>query len=425
MLESIISLITTAIIKGCSYSIEKISAEIVYEGYQKLRVKIIDKYPSINISEFEKQPNSINRQKVLEEEIRNSSIMNDQEIVHLSEEVIDALEKYEGKNYKFDANDDIEETLEVYDISAGRKSLREIVDNHLKRITFIRTKKSLSSQAGLLSDSILQEKKVPKSLRKEVNNFPNELLSLTEIIAYRIQERKYEPTLNSLDTIDFSYDERVSASRLMKSELSVGVSLKALQLSTKLFIELNDLIIESYEAQGSKGGRSTLITNAILVYEFVNFLINYFENFKLVGADEIRKLHAEANLRIEEARAANKKVIAKLNKSGYDKEDSFVTTKIERTISREKSLSMIEGEWNRYVKSILSTTNEVKFINNNLRKLEIMKDDAYAQLKTLEAMDMLVSLKECMQIVENFDLTLDKIQLITLTPERLKNLLKI
>ena len=418
-----ISIITAAILRGILLGLEKSLENVIYTGYLKLKELISERYSEVDLQSIEKDPRSGARLKILEEDLRNSGIENDQEVLNLANSLLETIKEFKTKKDELRNDMTSEEIFELIERNACREAIGDLVNTHMKEVMEIRRNYHIED-TDLLSTRISHIEEIPMAAKKNIGYFHNRINEVINSVAERIEEKKYNSPEKELNNMVLSYKDRISAGKLLNSDKNVHVSFQALRITVELFSELNQMIIEKIEESIIPHQQTNLIlSNAILVYELTNFVISFLENFNLNGVDEIKSLHDVAKKKIRHFKIQQKEL---KSKASAPEIDLIIKNQILNDIEmRNKSIVVLEKEWKNYVQSILSLNNEIKVINKKIPTLELIRENAKTQIILIESVAMLQVLKQNISAIEGSILTLEKIELVTLSPNRVRRLLGI
>ena len=418
-----ISIITAAILRGVLMGVEKSLENAIYSGYLRLKELINERYSNVDLNSIEKNPHSRARVKILEEDLRQSGIENDTEALQLANRLLETIEEFKTK--KDEVREDMapEEIIEIVERNACREAIGDLVNMHMTELMEVRSSYPIED-TDLLSSRITHINEIPQETKENIGLFHKRINEIIRTVALRIESKKYNASEEELKNMSLSYKDRESAGKLLNADKDIHISFQALRISVELFSELNQMIIEKIEESTRPHQQSNLIlSNAILVYELTDFVISYLENFTLNGAEEINNLHEVAKKKIKSFKVQQKELEERANAPEIDPMIKNQTLKdIEM---RGRSIGVLEKEWKNYVQSIVTLGNEIKIINKKIPTLELIRENAKTQIILIEAVAMLQVLKQNISAIESSILTLEKIELVTLSPNRVRRLLGI
>ncbi len=222
-------------------------------------------------------------------------------------------------------------------------------------------------------------------------------------------------------------NERTKVKALINADKQVHISYQALKVAIEFFSELNKLIMDKIEDSEKSGNvqmeRNLILGNAILVYELTDFVINYIETFEIEGVNEILELYKQESKRLEKLLVEQKGLKEKAQSDEIDPQvKALILSDIK---ARESSIEIIVNEWRDYVKTIEETQNEAGSVSKKLPTLKLIRDNAKSQISLIEAIAVMQIVKRNLSAIEAAILTLEKIELITLSPTRVRRLLGI
>ncbi|NJN92819.1 MAG: hypothetical protein HC875_01370 [Anaerolineales bacterium] len=422
-----VSIIATALINGIMAGLERTTAQIVSDSYIKLKDLILRKYSTVrpSLEQLEKAPHSKARRDVIEEDLRHVGADQDEEVLALAQGLMRIVEyaSVDIPGNDFEQTRHPEELIEKAERQAGNQAISQVVDKHLAQVMGIRSQYPISN-FDLLSANIVNVSQIPEKLRIETGRLQNKIRIIIEEVASRIEERKYRSSEQAIESMPLAYVDRIKARELVQADKQIHVSYQALKTTVEFFADLNQMIIDKIEKSPSAASETNLVLgNAILVYELTDFLIGFIEDFRVRGVEEILKLYQETQIKTKEFRHKEE---ALRRKAEAEEIDAAVREQTLGDIgNRERSIKLLEEEWEDYIKTIKSLQNEVGVVHKKLPTLELIRENAKTQIELIQAVAMLQILKQNIGALEGAILTLEKIKLITLSPTRVRRLLGI
>lgn len=317
-----------------------------------------------------------------------------------------------------------EEYIELAEKRAGAKAIEHLIDRHLIQIMDIREAYPLDD-LDLLSSEIKNNHDLRRGVRKDVSRLQEKLRFMVEAITRRIADRRYSSTEEVIRGMKLSKNERMKFDDLLNNDKRVHISCQSLKISVDVFLELNRRIIEKIErsdtARDKQTARRMILGNAIIVYELLDFVIHYIETFKVAGLDEIDRIYRNA---CEE----NKRLLAKENEREKRARSENIISEIREQIladvkSRKEVISRLSLEWDAYIKTIHEKKEKTATVNDSLPSLKLMRDNAKGQIEVLQAALVLGIVKTNLGALQSSMEALGKIELVTLSPDRLRLLI--
>jgi hypothetical protein len=314
--------------------------------------------------------------------------------------------------------------LERAERGACTDAVDKVVENHIRAIIDIRSSYPVNDR-DLFSGSIGQNQAIPEAVRQRVADLHGRIRRIIEAVAMRIEERKYRSSEQAIAEMHLAYSDQQRAKELILADKQVHISFQTLRTAVQMFAHLNELIIQKIEQRTTSDLTETnlVLGNAILVYELTDYAINFFEDFSVRGIGEINTLHGAARKKIAELRGQQQALRRMSEASGIEPTvQEQIVADIE---SRDRSIDLLETEWQQYVESITSSTNEIKEVRSKIPTLELIRENAKVQIGVIGAVGMLKILKQNVGTMETTILTLEKMKLVSLSPSRVRRLLGI
>lgn len=382
------------------------------DAYQALKTALSKKYgeAAASIANLERDPGSRDRQQQLASTLRHLGAGNDKELLRLSEQLLDAIEKGVWA-------DPLDEPRRA----GGIRAVAQTLDSHIERIAKIRANYRISD-SDLLSSNISRATDVPAQLRAEVSALHVRIRQIIEQVASSIEGEKYQDT-ESLAQGLAGRSERERAIRLVRADKDIHVSYETLRLTVSFFSELNSEVLSRIEREPS-GERETqmMFGNGIMIYELADFVIGFIENFAPGGFHELEDLHRETLRRIEKTLNDQERLIASAHRDGIEPEvrEGILTD----ARNREQALNVFREEWDRYVAETKQFYGSVKDVQQKIPTLGLIRENARVQLDVLEMVSMLRFLKQNADAVRATVDALKGFRLAPLTTARVRRLLE-
>jgi hypothetical protein len=417
-METMATMIVTALVKG-------LVDRVAQDTYQLLKGMILRKYASakVSIAQLEAAPESKARQAVVEEDLRMAGADQDEEVLALAKLLLETIEDGRDKSQPQESTVTLkpEDLIERADRKAGTQAVGHIMEQHVNTVIAARSQYPLSDY-DLLSLRLVNNHSVPQSIRAEVGRLQMKIRVIIEEVALRIEERKYGSSEQEIERMSLGYTERQKASALVKADKQAHTSYQALKVTVELFSDLNQLIVEKINNVTSPQAEANLVLgNAILVYELTDFVIRFIENFVIQGIPDILSLHEETKKKIVDQRQQEEQ----LRKRIENLDDSVKEPMLNNIRARERSIEVLETEWSSYIETINSLRGGIGAIQTKIPTLEAIRENAKLQINLVQTVAMLQVLKQNIGAMQSTILSLERIQLVSLSPNRVRRLLGI
>jgi hypothetical protein len=157
-------------------------------------------------------------------------------------------------------------------------------------------------------------------------------------------------------------------------------------------------------------------------------MVNFLEKFKIEGFDDILQLSQKELLKINTA-------MQDLQKLKLDADYPEIDTKVKDQVlanlhDREKSLELFKEEWDKYILGIRQVQEKVGSLKDKIPTLKLIRGNAQNQLDFFEIMKIfgIMVVAEAVRknldpLEEIVDLPLQEIELISLPPNKVYNLI--
>ena len=318
-----------------------------------------------------------------------------------------------------------EELLEIAEKQAGAEAMQMLTDKHLHNLLALREQFSIND-IDLVSSSIAGNKRIDQAVKLQIVSLHSKMATLIQEVANRIETEKYTSAEEAIEGMRLSMSQREKVSSLVAADKKLHTSCQSLKVAVEIFCDLNRQIVSRLENDGGMSPseeRKLVLGNALLVYELTDFSINYIEKFKLQGIQEIESIHKDMQRTISSLRE-EQKTLRKQSESA-DVED-FLREQVQKDIThREESITVLEKEWDSYMTTVRSLEGEIGDVSKKLPSLRLIRDNAKAQINTLAAVAVLQIVQSNIRAIEGTVFKLEKLQLASLSADRVKRLLGI
>lgn len=317
-----------------------------------------------------------------------------------------------------------EELLELAEKQAGTDAMHMLVDKHLDKLMALREQLPIDD-IDLLSTNIATNKRVDHAVKEQITSLHAKMRKLVEEVARRIENNKYKSSEEAIEGFR-SLKERERSLRLLIADKKTHVSCQSLKVAVELFYELNKQIVERLESASEidpAEERKLLLGNALLVYELTDFAIHFIEGFQLHGMDEIESIHKDMQKTIDSLRDEAKALRKQAESQDHD--EHLRQQVLHDIANRDESIGVLETEWSSYMKTVRSCEGEIGYVTKKIPSLRLIRDNAKAQINTLAAVSVLQIVQGSIRAIEATVLQLEKIELASLSADRVRRLLGI
>lgn len=305
---------------------------------------------------------------------------------------------------------------------AGIQAIERVAEDHLNQVISVREHFSVDDM-DLLTTNISGIKDIPQNVRDRMSSFHERIRIIIEKVAAQIEERKYHVTEQGIGEMNLSVNERSRVFSLLRAEKKMQTSYRTLKTTVDVLTRMNDMILHRIEASEKSGDqlleRKLFLANSILVYELTDYVIRYVEDFQLRGVEEI------LNIQRSELKKLNdlQKYQGDLKKRARSSSSTdFKETTLASITALENSVDVIRQEWESYTEEVRDMKGRVGPITAHLYDLKILRDLAGMQIRVYEAAAAVGILQRNILALQDAMKGLEKLQLASLTPERVRRL---
>jgi chaperonin cofactor prefoldin len=407
-----VSLIVAALVRALMGAAQQAGSTAGRDAYQVLKAALVRKYGKVassSIDNLERDPGSPERQDQLAATLGRLGAGNDQELLRLSEQILQAIEQGVWV-------DPVEQPKRT----GGVRAIAHLLDEHVKRVTYIRAN-YLVEDSDLLSSRISRVRDVPNELRTEISALHDRIRQIIGQVAWNIENDKYRDAEDLIQSLQ-GRSERERAVSLVNADKEIRVSYETLRLTVSFFSELNTEVLSRIETESSVERQNQMMFgNGILIYELADFVIGYIEDFVPGGFQQLEALHQDTLRRVQKTHADQELLITSARRPGI--EPGVRDGILEDVKNRAAALTVFQEEWEQYVVETKQFHGRVRDVQNKIPTLELIRENARVQLDVLELVSMLRFLRQNADAVRAAVETLQGFRLAPLTPTRVRRLL--
>lgn len=314
--------------------------------------------------------------------------------------------------------------------NAGYQVVLTYLKDYTNKVRDIQEKYAFSNKdimsPGLIDNSQLSHEEMATlaDLKRKLDNIINEVAERVEkhrVVSYDDYIKRYE--LNAYDKL------RVTS--LVKSVQDINKSIQKIKFTVETFSRCNKYIVNELNECAEKGdfaqSKMFVLGNMLLIYELATYLINFLQEFKLDGVDDMMQLYQKELEKISTTMQA-------LQKLKIDADSPEIDAKVKNQVisnlnDREKSLELFREEWDKYIAGINDLQSKVGSLKDKIPTLKLIRDNAQNQLDFFELMKIFGIIMIAEAVRKNLDtleivtLPLDEIELISLPPHKVQTLL--
>ena len=315
-----------------------------------------------------------------------------------------------------------DELFEEVQRDAGIQAIEKVAEEQLNQVVYVREHFSVDDM-DLLTTNITSIKDIPQNVRDRMGSFHERIQVIIEKVAAQIESHRYRETEKEIGGMKLSVNERSRILSLLHAEKKLQTSYGSLKTTVDVLSKMNDMILRRIASSESSGDRATernlILVNSILVYELTDYVIRYVENFQLQGMEEIYKIQHSELKKLSELQKYQRDLRKRAN-SSTSKE--FKETTLASIQTLESSVETIREEWESYTEEVRDMNDRVGPITQRLHDLKILRDLAGVQIRVFEAAAAVGILKRNILALQDAMKGLEKLQLASLTPERVRRL---
>jgi hypothetical protein len=396
------------------------------DAYQALKARILRKYPgaTASIERLEEDPYSEERQAALAAILHDLGGTNDQELRQLADQLMAAI--HHGRSdseldpdsaYAY-PGDQVTQTKRL----VGIRVINQTFGEHIQRVSDLRSSHPMD-HSSLLASNISRARDVPVQVRDQVASLHKRIRQIIGQVAASIEDSHYRDVESSVQDLP-SHGERERATKLVQADKEICTSYETLRLTVDYFSELNLQVLEQTEREASPQRQGQMMFgNAIMIYEFADFMIDFIRGFSPGGLTELESLHEETLERIHRAKTEQERLKARARHD--DIEASVSASVLDNLRQRDGALEVLQQGWQSYVAQTRQLHERIATVQDRIPTLELIRDNARLQLDVLDLVAMLRFLRQNDEAIRAAVRTVQGLRLVPLTSDRIRRLLEI
>ncbi|MFZ2087951.1 MAG: hypothetical protein WAU47_05200 [Desulfobaccales bacterium] len=315
--------------------------------------------------------------------------------------------------------------------NAGYQAVVAYLQDYTKKVRDLQEKYAFSNK-DIMSPKLIDNSR----LTSEETASLMELKQKLDHIIHEVAERVEKHRVVSYDDYTKGYElnayDKLRVNSLVKSVRDINKSIQKIKFTVETFSRCNKQLIHEFDEYVKQGdfskSKTFVLGNLVLIYELANYMINFLEKFKIEGFDDILQLSQKELLKINTAMQDLQKL--KLD-ADYPEIDAKVKDQVVANLNdREKSLELFKEEWDKYIGGIQQVQGKVGSLKDKIPTLKLIRDNAQNQLDFFEIMKIfgIMVVAEAVRknldpLEEIVDLPLEEIELISLPPHKVYNLI--
>lgn len=226
----------------------------------------------------------------------------------------------------------------------------------------------------VLGYNILQLTEVSVDLKNEIYEYHHNLKKMIIAAADHIEKKQFRKNGINERQIDLTGHEKNRVLQIIENRRSLNLSFQTLHAVVQLFIKSNEKIkLNIKNSSNSSNEYYERLKNAILVFELIDFVYNYINDFEITGKDKLDLIKEEINNELKEQELKDEELKNKLLKQ---KKASVINAINKRIEDRRKIRKFVSEQWKEFENKIGKTDKQVQTIKGVLEELDVYRDDA-------------------------------------------------
>jgi hypothetical protein len=314
--------------------------------------------------------------------------------------------------------------------NAGYQAVLTYLQDYTKKVRDIQEKYAFSNR-DIMNPRLIDNPKLTSEELAILADLKRKLDTIIHEVAERVEKHRVVSYDDYTQRYELNAYDRLRINSLVGSVRDINKSIQKIKFTVENFSRCNKFIISGLDeciAQGDfNKSKMFVLGNMLLIYELANYLIDFLENFKLEGIDDILHLSQKE---LEKINAT----MQTLQKLKLDAESPEIDARVKEQIltnlhDRERSLETFKEEWDKYTTGINGVQSKVGNLKDKIPTLKLIRDNAQNQLDFFEIMKIFGVMMVAETVRKNLDtlevvtLPLDEIELISLPPHRVHTLI--
>lgn len=299
-------------------------------------------------------------------------------------------------------------------ISEGVKLLLSEILNYIKTGMQYQAKFHLPSSA-ILSENIAFHDGMPNDVKKFVADYKYNLRCLIAGVADQIEAEQYKKLDADIKGMDLLSHERDKVTIIYDSQKKLSLSFQTLNVVIDLFTKANDKIKQEIDNTNKSTNQNInlRLQNAILVYELLNFVTAFIENFSLKGKLEITNIKHQL---LADIQSIEDKIQLKLIGKYASVSDETRNSAMEDVATYKEILYNMRKRWEVFDKKIEDLEQQIGEYKTILPDLEMYKSSTEIRIEILTLTAIMNIVEKNLNLVKRLH-HLKKDMLVSFTPK--------
>jgi hypothetical protein len=215
---------------------------------------------------------------------------------------------------------------------------------------------------------------------------------------------------------------REFALALVSAERAMNVSARSFRLLSEVLVDFNRVILQKLPDADGEAEREVLFANAVLVYETLDFMVRYLEDYQIRGLPELEKLAGDVRQRTSGTLAdiaRQREATRALQVTDEQKQRIF-----REQDEHEEALKVIASEWASFMGEKRDLASSVSGrVANQLAILKVRRDGARTWIEVLGLAAITRMIRESITDMEQAVLEVASLDLAPLPLSRLHRLI--
>jgi hypothetical protein len=274
----------------------------------------------------------------------------------------------------------------------------------------------IQSDLDILGDGIVGNPKLLKPIREKIIAYSEEAKAYILSTAALIEKKKFEDFDEIITSIKAGEAEKEKIAMLFQGYRRLSFSIETIKVAVDFFSMINKSIVEkvSSVSRTSSEFPDLMFKNAILVYEFTSFLIQYLEEFGIMGIEDIEKIKQDVEYKLERVEEACKE----LENDPFLKNNPDFEAQVRKdNLEKRKIFELVKQKWAGFENSINKgkETTEVA-VRDLIPNLRFRQKQAKTQLMALEIIAFVQAFQLNIELANQFA-DVKQLELAPLTAE--------
>lgn len=280
----------------------------------------------------------------------------------------------------------------------------------------------IKSNENIISDNILSSSKLSKSIKAKIQSYSEDIRKIILATTAHAEKQKFQNVDEIIEAVRAGENEKRQIETLIQSYRKFSFSIETVKIAVDFFSIVNQSILDKLESvsRKSKDYPELMLKNAILVYEFTSFLIEFLNTSGITGTEDIKQIKEDLEEKFAYLESSYQKTEEILASEEIDPDNKQYALK--DLVEKRKIIQLTREKWSTFENDLKKTKEESEIaINRLLPNLKLRQQLAKNQILTLEVVALVKAFEVNMQLADKLA-DVKKFELAPLTADDVRQL---